>query len=65
MQETLVRLLSQEDPLEKGQATYLVFLGLPGGSVGKESAGNVRDLGSITGFGRSPGGGHSNSLQYS
>ena len=36
MQETLVRLLSQEDPLEKGQAAYLVFLGLPGGSVGKD-----------------------------
>ena len=26
---------------------------------------DVRDLGSITGSGRSPGGGHSNPLQYS
>ena len=32
-------------------------LGFPGGSDGKESACNVGDLGSIPGFGRSPGGG--------
>ena len=36
-----------------------------GGSDGKESACNVRDLGSIPGLGRSPGGGHGNPLQYS
>ena len=29
--------------------------GFPGGSTGKESACNVRDLGSIPGLGRSPG----------
>ena len=29
--------------------------GFPCGSAGKESAGNVRDLGSIPGLGRSPG----------
>ena len=29
MQETLVRFLGQEDPLEKGQATYSSILGLP------------------------------------
>ena len=40
-------------------------LGVPGGSVGKESACNVGDLGSIPGSGRSPGGGHGNPLQYS
>ena len=28
-------------------------------------AGNTRDLGSIPGSGRSPGGGHGNPLQYS
>ena len=28
-------------------------------------AGDVRDMGSIPGLGRSPGGGHGNSLQYS
>ena len=42
-----------------------VSLGFPGGSVGKESACNVGDLGSISGLGRSPGGGHGNPLQYS
>ena len=35
------------------------------GSDRKESACNVRDLGSIPGLGRSPGGGHGNPLQYS
>ena len=40
-------------------------LGFPGGSDGKESAFNVRDLGLIPGLGRSPGGGHGNPLQYS
>ena len=29
------------------------------------SAGDVRDVGSIPGLGRSPGGGHGNPLQYS
>ena len=42
-----------------------VFLGFPGGSDGKESACNAGDLGSIPEFGRSPGGGNSNPLQYS
>ena len=37
----------------------------PGGSDGKESACNAEDLGSITGLGRSPGGGQGNALQYS
>ena len=40
-------------------------MGFPGGSNGKECACNVRDLGSIPGLGRSPGGGHGNPLQYS
>ena len=40
-------------------------MGLPGGSVGKESACNARDLGSIPGLGRSPGEGNSYLLQYS
>ena len=29
------------------------------------NAGDMRDVGSIPGLGRSPGGGHSNPLQYS
>ena len=37
----------------------------PRGSDGKESACNSRDLGSIPGLGRSPGGRHGNPLQYS
>ena len=37
----------------------------PGGSDGKESAGNVRELGSILGLGRSLGGGKRYPLQYS
>ena len=40
-------------------------LGFPGGSEGKESACNARDLGSIPGLGRSPGEGYINPLQYS
>ena len=47
MQETLVGLLGQEDPLEKGQATLSSILGFPGGSDGKESACNAEDLGSV------------------
>ena len=39
--------------------------GFPGGSDCKESAYNAGDLGSILGWGRSPGGGHGNPLQYS
>ena len=41
------------------------FLGFPAGSVGKESACNAGDLGSIPRLGRSPEGGHGNLLQYS
>ena len=37
----------------------------PGGSDGKESACNARDLGSIPGSGRSPGAGNDNPPQYS
>ena len=42
-----------------------MFLGLPGGSAGKESTCNVGDLGSIPGLGRSPGEGNGYLLQYS
>ena len=40
-------------------------LGFPGGSVGKESAYNAGDLGSIPGSERSPGEGNGSPLQYS
>ena len=39
-------------------------MNFPCGLVGKESACNVGDLGSIPGLGRSPAGGHGNQLQY-
>ena len=42
--------------------------GFPDGLAGKEStcnAGDVRDVGSIPGLGRSPGGRNDNPLQYS
>ena len=40
-------------------------MGFPCSSVGKESACNAGDLGSIPGSGRSPGEGNGNPLQYS
>ena len=39
------------------------FKGFPRSSVGKESACNAGDLGSIPGLGRSPGEGNGNPLQ--
>ena len=63
MQETSVRFLGREDPLEK--ATHSSILGLPCGSASKESACNTGDLGPITGLGRSPGEGNSYPLQDS
>ena len=42
-----------------------MFLSFPCGSAGKESAGNVGDLGSIPGLRRSPGEGKGYPLQYS
>ena len=41
-----------------------VFLGFPCGPAGKESTHNARDLGSISGLGRSPGEGKGYPLQY-
>ena len=43
-------------------------MGFPGMLVVKNlsaNAGDIRDVGSIPGLGRSPGGGHGNPLQYS
>ena len=42
-----------------------VFKGFPSGSDGKESACNTEDLGMMPGWGRSPGEGNGNPLQYS
>ena len=46
-------------------AAYGMQGGVPGDSDGKEFAYKVGDLGLIPGWGRSPGGGHGNPLQYS
>ena len=40
-------------------------MGFPGGSAVKNPLANARDMGSIPGWGRSPGEGNSNPLQYS
>ena len=52
-------------PWRRDRLPTPVFLGFPGSSAGKESAYKAGDLSSIPGLGRSPGGGHGNSLQYS
>ena len=44
---------------------YVYPGGFPDSSVGKESAQNVGDLGSIPGVGRAPGEGKGHPLQYS
>ena len=56
------------DPLLELASSLELIMGFPGGSVGKETAynaGDARDMSSITGLGRSPGGGHGDPLQYS
>jgi len=51
---------------QKEKNKYMThILGFPHGWSGKESACNVGNLGSITGLGRSPGGGKDYPLQYS
>ena len=52
-------------PWRRDRLPTPVFLGFPCGSVGKESAHNAGDLGSIPGLGRSPGEGKGYPLQYS
>ena len=46
------------------KSSLFTWRGFPGGSDGKESACNAGDLGLTPGLGRSPGGGHGNTLQY-
>ena len=46
-------------------ASFVIDLGFPGGSDGKESACNAEDLGLIPGLERSPGEGNGNPLQCS
>ena len=65
MQENPVQFLGQEFPWRRDKLPTPIFLGFPGGSVSKESACHVGDLGSIPGLGRLPGEKHGNPLQYS
>ena len=53
----------KESDMTEGLSTN--FMGFPNGSDDKEAICNVGDLGSVPGLGRSPGGGHGNTLQYS
>ena len=64
VQETQVRSLGQEDPLEKEMANH-PGMGFPDTSVGKESAWNAGDPGLIPGSGRSAREGIGYPLQYS
>ena len=50
---------------KRNTRVYFLQPGFPSGLDGTDSASNAGDLGSIPGSGRSPGGGHGNSLQYS
>ena len=43
---------------------FLILLGVPGGSVVKNSPVNAGDTGSVSGSGRPPGEGNGNPLQY-
>ena len=47
------------------QDKLVKYLGFPGGAEVKASSCNAGDLGSIPGWGRSPGEGNGNPLQYS
>ena len=51
-------------PWRRDRLPTPVFLGFPCGSAGKESACNERDLGLISGLGRSPGEGKGYPFQY-
>ena len=49
-------------PWRRDRLPIPVFLGFPGGSDGKESACNARDLSSIPGLEKFPGRGHGHPL---
>ena len=65
VQETPVQFLGWEDPKRRDRLPTPGFLAFPGGSAGRESVCNARDLGLIPGLGRSPGEGKGYPLQYS
>ena len=61
----IARRSNQEILKEINPEYSLDYWGFPDSSVGKESACNTGDMGSIPGFGRSPGEGKGYPLQYS
>ena len=65
MQETLVHSWVSKIRWRRDTLPIPVFLGFPGGSAGKESSYNARDMGPIPGLGRCPGEGKGYPLQYS
>ena len=68
IQETRVRSLDWEDPLEKRKATHSKIFESQEARVVKNlpaNAGDIRDAGLIAGLKRYPGEGHGNPLQYS
>ena len=65
MQEIQVRFWVGKICWRRERLPTPVILGFSGGSVGKESACHMGDLGLIPGLGRFPGGGNGTPLQYS
>ena len=65
MQETRFDSWVGKIPWRRNRLLTPVFLGFACGSVGKESACNAGDPGSVPGLERSPGEGKGYSLQYS
>ena len=62
-QECLAGLVHTQ--IKKNDRLMYVLWGFPGGLAVKNLPANARDAGSISGSGRSPGGGNGNPLQYS
>ena len=61
----VVHFIIEPEMVDKEKNVLASVKYFPGGSDGKEPTYNVRDLASIPGSGRSPGGGHGNPLQHS
>ena len=65
MQETQFDSWVRKIPWRRDRPPTPAFLGFPCGSAGKDSSSNAGDLGSVPGWGRSPGEGNGHPLQHS
>ena len=65
MQKTAVQFLGWKISWRRQGLPTSVLFSFPHGSDSRESTCSMGDLGLIPGWGRSPGGGHGNLLQYS